>query len=151
MKTVEIHIFLSQYLKLTLQAPTPLNCQTHSINSSVTTDKLSECVWAFVRLALKGLMFHFSSNLKNHYVDTYINLCSTAGVVKKYLKYCTLKWKFHFFFFFFFFCRSIPFRFNISYLVSKKFVTFTRTSKVQRISTLNCMTSKKLTSRADNY
>ena len=73
---------------------------SNTLNSSVTTDKLSECVWAFVRLALKGLMFHFSSNLKNHYVDTYINLCSTAGVVTKYLKYCTWKWNFHFFFFF---------------------------------------------------
>ena len=42
-------------MRLTLYAPTPQNGQTHSSNSSAVPYELFECVYHFVRLALKGL------------------------------------------------------------------------------------------------
>ena len=35
---------LTHYISITLYAPTPLNGQTHSNNSSAITDELFECV-----------------------------------------------------------------------------------------------------------
>ena len=36
---------------LTLEAPTPQNCQIHSINSLTAADELFEHVWPFYRVA----------------------------------------------------------------------------------------------------
>ena len=73
-----------------------------------------------------------------------------SGTIMKYLNIVLENRSFHFYYYYFFFCIKIRFRCNILFLVNKIFVTSSRTSKVQNISTFKRMSSKKLTCRTDN-
>ena len=85
-----IHLVLLPIIPfcLTLWAPTPQNGQTHSNNSSATTDELSECVQPFRRVALKVLtlsMFLQQNNTYrsydlNHYLFPMFSFDSTPSL-----------------------------------------------------------------------